>query len=303
MVYALLGQMGAGGIPAPASDLAETEARASGTRAPGPSPDARLRLARARSILATHQVVSFYGNPLSPEMGILGQHEPAVLAELLRALRDRIDERNGDFGAVGAFHIVAAVAQPVPGPDGRYLQRLDPAIIEAYLRLARERGFLLFLDLQIGRSDVATEIDHVLPFLRQPGVHLALDPEFAVGPDGAPGQVIGSLTAEEINEAQRALSRVAEGGLGERKILVVHQFRADMISEPERIERVPGIDLVIDMDGFGPAAVKRAQYRAFAAADYATFPGIKLFLEHDPDLMSDEDILNLAPRPALVVYQ
>ncbi|MCL6645665.1 MAG: hypothetical protein K6U88_11945 [Dehalococcoidia bacterium] len=236
-------------------------------------------------------------------MGILGQHEPAVLAELLRALRDRIDERNGDLGAVGAFHLVAAVAQPAPGPDGRYIQRLDPAIIETYLQLARERGLLLFLDLQIGRSDVATEIGYVLPFLRQPGVHLALDPEFAVGPDGTPGQVIGSLTADEIDEAQRALSRVAEGGLGERKILVVHQFRADMISEPEKIERVPAVDLVIDMDGFGPAAVKRAQYRAFAAADYAPFPGIKLFLEHDPDLMSDEDILNLAPRPALVVYQ
>jgi hypothetical protein len=303
VAYALLVQVRSGAIPGPAPDLAESEARSLAARAPGPSPDARLRLLAARSLLATHQIVSFYGNPLSPEMGILGKHEPAVLAELLRALRDRIDERNGDSGVIGAFHIVAAVAQREPGPDGHYVQRLDRASIEAYVQLARERGFLVFLDLQIGRSDVATEIGHVLPFLRQPGVHLAVDPEFAVGPNATPGETIGSLTSADIWAAQWVLSRLAETGPGERKILVVHQFRADMVADPERIGHAPGVDLVIDMDGFGPAEVKRAQYQAFAAAEYAPFPGIKLFLEHDPDLMSDDDILNLAPRPALVVYQ
>lgn len=301
--YALLLQARAGGLPAPASDLAPSEARVSAAAATGPSPDKRLRLVTTTSLLASSQIVSYYGNPLSPEMGILGQHDPETLAELLRALRDRFDERNGDLGAIGAFHIVATVAQSTPGPDGRYRYRLDQQVIEPYLRLARERGFLVFLDLQIGRSDVSTEVAHVLPLLRQPGVHLALDPEFAVGPDGVPGERIGSLTADEVNAAQWLLSRLVAAGLPERKILVVHQFRGDMITNPESIERFAGVDLVIDMDGFGPAAVKRAHYEAFAGADYATFPGIKLFLEHDPDLMSEENLLNLAPRPALVVYQ
>lgn len=303
VAYALLTQMRVGGIPTPTSDLAESEARVAPVRSAGATPDARLRRSASRSLFDSRQIVSFYGNPLSAEMGILGQHEPEVLAELLRALRDRIDERNGDFGVVGAFHIVAAVAQRTPGPDGRYVQRLHPPVIESYVRLARERGFLVFLDLQIGRSDVATEIGYVLPFLRQRGVHLALDPEFAVGPDQTPGQVIGSLTAADIREAQLALSRLVADGQGERKILVVHQFRADMIADPENIIQAPGVDLVIDMDGFGPADVKRAHYQALAGAGYAPYPGIKLFLEHDPDLMSDEDILDLAPRPALVVYQ
>ncbi len=302
MSYALLLQARAGGLPAPASDLAPSEARVSTALPAAPSPDQRLRLTSASSLLASNQVVSLYGNPLSPDMGILGQHDPETLAELLRALRDRIDERNGDLGAVGAFHIVATVAQSTPGPDGRYRYRLDAETIEPYLRLARERGFLVILDLQVGRSDVIAEVAHALPLLRRRGVHLALDPEFAVGPDGVPGERIGSLTADEINAAQWLLSRLAEG-MAERKMLIVHQFRADMIANPESLRRFVGVDLVIDMDGFGPAAVKRAQYEAFAGADYAPFPGIKLFLEHDPDLMSDEDLLNLAPRPALVVYQ
>lgn len=303
VAYALLTQMRAGGIPTPAPDLTESEARVTPSHSIGATPDARLRDAASRSLFDSMQVVSLYGNPLSADMGILGRYEPDVLAELLRALRDRIDERNGDLGVVGAFHIVAAVAQPSPGPDGRYVQRLDPLVIESYVRLAHERGFLVFLDLQLGRSDVATELEHILPFLRQPGVHLALDPEFAVGPGETPGHTIGSLSAVDIREAQLALSRFVADGLAERKILVVHQFRADMIADPENITSAPGVDLVIDMDGFGPAHVKRAQYEAFADADYADYPGIKLFLDHDPDLMNDEDILNLAPRPALVVYQ
>ncbi len=36
---------------------------------------------------------------------------------------------------------------------------------------------------------------------------------------------------------------------------------------------------------------------------YATHAAIKLFLQHDTDLMSERDVLRLQPTPAIVVYQ
>ncbi len=53
------------------------------------------------------------------------------------------------------------------------------------------------------------------------------------------------------------------------------------------------------MDGFGPAEIKRVKYGWYAQpADYS---GIKLFFKHDPDLMSEADVLSLDPD--IIIYQ
>ena len=45
----------------------------------------------ARSPLATNRIVTYYGSPRAPQMGILGQHAPEDVADLLaeRAMRFR----------------------------------------------------------------------------------------------------------------------------------------------------------------------------------------------------------------------
>jgi hypothetical protein len=40
-------------------------------------------------------------------------------------------------------------------------------------------------------------------------------------------------------------------------MLIVHQFQAEMITDPSAIERRGDVDLVIDMDGYGPADIKK----------------------------------------------
>jgi hypothetical protein len=162
---------------------------------------------------------------------------------------------------------------------------------------------LLFLDLQIGRSTVEDEIEKVLPYLRDPRVHLALDPEFAVDGKHAPGDVIGSLSAEDIDAAQSMLQELVVDNRLPPKILMVHQFLDGMVRGGESINHYQGVDLIIDMDGFGPAAVKRATYEEYATKTYAAHAAIKLFLDHDPDLMSEQDVLLLNPPPAVVIYQ
>ena len=248
-------------------------------------------------------IVSYYGNPYSPNMGILGKADPQTIAARLEEQAARYDELNGPLRVMPAFHLVYAVAQPHPAADGRYLYYMDDADVREYVALAEERDALLFLDLQIGRSSVEAELQRVLPYLRYDNVHLALDPEFAVALGEVPGAIFGSLHADDINRAQTLLQQLVDTEHLPPKLLIVHQFVDSMVLEGDAIQRYPDVDLVLDVDGFGPAAVKRAIYGRYASRPYAYHAAVKLFFEQDPDLMSELDVLSLEPRPSIVIYQ
>ena len=266
-------------------------------------PSMTSLLASRFSILPDHQIVSYYGNPYSNQMGILGASDLESMADALEQRASRYDKLNGPREVIPAIHLVYGVAQPQPTANGLYLQYVDESAVLRYFALAEERDMLLFLDLQIGRSTVKAEVEKVLPFLRNERVHLALDPEFAVAGRDAPGDVIGSLSAEDIDAAQSMLQYLVVAERLPPKILMVHQFLDQMVRGGESINRYQGVDLIIDIDGFGPPAVKRATYERFASRTYAEHAAIKLFLDHDSDLMSEQDVLFLNPTPAVVIYQ
>lgn len=254
-------------------------------------------------ILADAQVISYYGNPYVAAMGILGAADPATIVALLEIQAARYDELNGPLGVVPALHLVYGVAQREPMDDGSYLLYTADEDVQRYLTLTEERGMLLFLDLQIGRSSVEAELQRVLPYLRHPQVHVALDPEFAMSEGQVPGTVIGSLRAADINQAQAILQKLVEEEQLPPKMLIVHQFVDWMVLDGEAIERYPGVDLIIDMDGFGPSEIKRSIYQRYANRPYAFNAAIKLFFEQDSDMMSEEEVLSLEPQPAIVIYQ
>lgn len=248
-------------------------------------------------------IVSYYGNPNSPRMGILGTDDPETIAALLERHAERYDELNGSQDVVPALHLVYGVAQPHPAADDTYLYHVDDSDLDTYITVAEEHNMLLFLDLQIGRSSVEAEVRRVLPYLRHPNVHLALDPEFAMGPGQVPGVVIGSIDGEDVNRAQDLLQELVEQEGLPPKMLIVHQFVDSMIRGGGAIRRYASVNLVIDMDGFGPHGVKRAIYRRYATRPYAFNAAIKLFLHQDTGLLSEEDVLALDPSPAIVIYQ
>ena len=266
-------------------------------------PSMTTVLASRFSILPDHQIVSYYGNPYSDLMGILGASDLESMADALEQHAARYDKLNGPLDVIPAIHLVYAVAQPHPTDNGLYLQYVDEGALLRYFALAEERDMLLFLDLQIGRSTVRDEVEKVLPYLRNERVHLALDPEFAVDGAYAPGEVIGSLSAEDIDAAQSMLQDLVITERLPPKILMIHQFLDGMVRGGESISQYQGVDLIIDMDGFGPAAVKRATYEEYANRTYAAYAAIKLFFNHDPDLMSEQEVLYLNPMPAVVIYQ
>lgn len=248
--------------------------------------------------LEENQVVSYYGNPYVPAMGILGELEPEQLVAKVKAHARKYDALNGARGVQPALHMVYASAQPQPGADGRHLLHVDRRTVKRYIDLACEHDMLVFLDIQVGLSDAAREIEDVLQYLEAPHVHSALDPEFAMPPGQIPGKSIGTLDAADINAAQSVLqSFVEERGLPD-KLLVVHQFTDGMITRRDLIRDFPKVRLVIAMDGIGKPEIKQAQFAVYAGN--AEYSGIKLFFKQDPGLMREEDVILL--EPDVIIY-
>lgn len=263
-----------------------------------------LRPAPATSVLRNCQVIAYYGVPGVPGLGALGQFgSPEAMVASLQGQVAAYDAVNGGRGAVGALHLIAAVAQASAGADGDYLERLAPSVIEQYIALAQEHDMLVILDLQIGWSSVEAEVSAVLPYLANPRVHLALDPEWTMPAGVRPGVEIGSMDGSAVNTAQAMLHDVVVANRLPDKLLIIHQFTRGMISNKSSIAEVSGVDLTIDIDGFGYAAAKISEYNAFVEGDGMEHGAMKLFFQQDADLMSPEQVSALVPQPDVVIYQ
>lgn len=269
-----------------------------------PTPAVRLPVLAAEQLFTRAQVVSLYGYPGIAGMGDLGRYSPEEAAAVVTSMAATYDALNGERGAIGALHLIVSVAQVVPMSDGSYLNRLDHATIAAYVEAAHAHDVLLILDTQLGMVDPLAEARHLETFLAEPFVHLALDPEFAMrASGGVPGDVIGSVDSSEVNAVQQYLAGlVREYGLP-RKMLVVHQFRADMLTHSEPWLDTPEVLRTINVDGWGDIGTKLETYAAYGSAPYAEHPGIKLFEGWDVPMMTPEQVLALPRQPDLVVYQ
>ena len=251
------------------------------------------------------QVISFYGHPGICVMGELGCHAVQEAAQRIGELALNFDRLNGARYALPALHVIVDVAQRQPQDDGSYLDRLSMAAVSEWVELAREHGYLLFLDLQVGWADTLESVQRLEPFLEEPFVHVAIDPEFATGRSRiAPGEIIGTLRSEEVNEVQNYLGLLVRRHDLPQKILVLHQFRDFMLRTPEEYEDVREVEVTIDMDGWGGDGAKLAGYELFAQASYAERSAFKLFYRWDtPDVLSPEEMVALPNPPDYVIYQ
>lgn len=257
-----------------------------------------------RSRFTQTRVVTLYGFPGVPVMGALGEGTPEEAAARVAALARTHEVSARGTRVVGGLHLIVAVAEVAPGSDGTYLDRLDHAVIERYLAAARQHDLMLFLDIQIGWGDPLAEAQRLEVFLKDPDVQLSLDPEFATRSYGvAPGKVIGTLQARDVNRVQAYLAGlVREHGLPP-KMLVLHQFLDSMLANPETFDAVPEVEVAIDMDGYGSAGAKLDHFEHFARAPYSERPAIKLFYRWDAPLLTPEQLSALPEPPGLVIYQ
>ncbi|NMP24990.1 hypothetical protein [Sulfobacillus harzensis] len=256
-------------------------------------------------LLPSHRIVAFYGNPLDARMGVLGQGTSQQMLGRLAQQAQAYQALDPSHPVIEALELVAVVAQGTPGPNGTYRLRMPPSLIESELKLARSAHALLILDVQVGHSPVAAEVKYLEPFLKQPDVELALDPEFDMNhiPGGIPGKEFGSMTATAINGAIDVLHQLVVQDHLPPKILIVHQFLPQMVPDWKNIHPLPGVSFIMDTDGFGTPALKTANYHSFITNQPIGYGGIKLFYTQDTPLMSPAQVLALQPPPLLIIYQ
>jgi hypothetical protein len=133
-------------------------------------------------------------------------------------------------------------------------------------------------------------------------VGLALDPEWRVEEGQVPGQVIGRVSAREVNATSAWLAQLVEREQLPEKLFVIHQFTDDMVDE-QRLKERRGLATVLNVDGFGTPAQKKAKYRDFTAQAPDAYHGFKLFYEEDTGIMRPAAVERMRPKPVLVVYE
>jgi hypothetical protein len=269
---------------------------------PPPKPLVAQLPGGGRTIFPRKRVVAFYGAPQDEQLGVLGIDSPERAAARLKGVARSY--RTPARPVLPAFELISTIANAHPGDDGMYRTHQSPETIERYLLAARKAKALLLLDVQPGRGDFLSEAQRLQRWLLEPDVGLALDPEWHVGDGEVPGQSIGSVTADEVNEVAAYVSNLVVKHDLPEKLFVIHQFTDGMIVDKARVQRPRGLAVTMNVDGFGNPANKISKYKGFTSSEAAGFHnGFKLFYEEDTNLMSSKAVLGLRPAPDLVVYE
>ncbi|MDQ6769470.1 MAG: hypothetical protein M3Z54_05745 [Gemmatimonadota bacterium] len=271
------------------------------------------------SILPSHRIVAYYGNPLSKRMGILGELPPDKMLARFDKEIAAWQKADPSTPVQPALHLIAVVAQGAPGRDGKYRLRMTDSLIDLVSSWAAKRNALLFLDVQVGHSTVQEELPRLIPFLKRPNVMLGLDPEFSMKlmsvareegrtrERSKPGARIGTMSSDDVNYAIGLLADVVKQNNLPPKVLVVHRFTHNMLTGAKKIRLDPRVQVVINMDGWGQPWLKYDSYRAYVESDPVQFTGFKIFYHNDTKkgdpLLTPGEVLLLNPKPLYIQYQ
>jgi hypothetical protein len=253
------------------------------------------------------RLIAYYGTPLSKLMGILGRTPPTQMLASLKRDVAAWQEADPATPTKCTLELIAIVAQAAPGASGLYRARADETVVRKVLGWARSAGCILLIDIQVGWSSVAAELPYLEPFLREPDVHLALDPEWDMPPGVKPGRQIGTMDAKDINAAVALMDRLVKENSLPPKLLVVHRFRDFMVTNPGKIQTPESIRLVVNMDGFGTPSRKIDSYRVALRGMPTRLSGFKLFTNPrlDTPILTPPQVLNgqVRPAPVFINYQ
>ena len=235
---------------------------------------------KLQSVLLNNDIFALYGKPGAYTMGILGRYSPEEIEPIMNEFAATYDEVNNERGLIPAFYLIYGTCWP-----GGDIGILRMSTVKKYIEFAAERGWYVFIDHQIGKYTVEQAMNAILPFLKYPNVHLALDPEWHTT---EPMKVIGSVTGDEINKAQEMMDKyIKENNITGRRVQLIHCA-----------------------DGFGSPQLKKDSYAYNALAQNIPLKSFKLFSKptvagagYDQPMMTPEEVFSLNPRPYLIMYQ
>ncbi len=260
------------------------------------------------AILPFKRIVAFYGNLYSKRMGVLGEYPPEELWIKLKAEVKAWEKADPSTPVVPAIHYIAVVAQGSPLKDGKYRRRMPESQIDSALTIARMGNAIVFLDIQVALSNVKEEVPLLEKYLKMPHVHLAIDPEFSMKDGSRPGTKIGSYEADDINYCSEYLAKLVRENNLSPKILIVHRFTQRMVKNYRNIVLHPEVQLVMNMDGWGPPVLKNDTYRQYIYKEPVQFTGFKLFYKNDLKrpphrMLTPPELIKLKPQPIYIQYQ
>ncbi len=262
----------------------------------------------AGAVLPFNRIVAFYGNLYSKRMGILGE---LPKNEMLKKLMGEValwQAADSSLPVIPALHYVAVTAQGAPGKDAKHRMRMPFHQIDTIVNWANEINGLVFLDIQVGHSTVKDEVPPLEKYLQLPQVHLGIDPEFSMKGGHVPGTKIGTFNAGDVNDAIDYLAATVKKYNLPPKILIVHRFTQGMITNYKEIKKVPEVQVVMDMDGWGDKILKRSTYLRYIYKEPVEFTGFKLFYKNDTKTGTDQlytpgELLKFIPKPSYIQYQ
>ncbi|MDB5249133.1 MAG: hypothetical protein JWQ40_3527 [Segetibacter sp.] len=263
----------------------------------------------AGAVLPYNRIVAYYGNLFSKKMGILGEIPKNQMLAKLKGEVAKWQAADTSIPVIPALHYVAVTAQGTPQKDGKYRYRMPFKHIDTIVNWANEIKGLAFVDIQVAHSTVREEVPLLEHYLKMPNVHLGIDPEFSLKQGEVPGTKIGHFTAEDINDAVDYLADIVRKNNIPPKILVVHRFTQGMVKGFENIKKVPEVQIVMDMDGWGDKILKRSTYLRYIKKEPVMFTGFKLFYHNDTkqkglgELYKPEELLKFTPKPIYIQYQ
>jgi hypothetical protein len=260
------------------------------------------------SILPNKRIVAYYGNPLSKKMGALGEFPKDEMLKRLKGEVARWQAADPATPVQPALHLIAVVAQGAPGKEGKYRMIVPDRIVSQVYGWAKEAGAVMFIDIQTGHDDIRNILPHFEWILKNPDVHLGIDPEFNLIKSGKkPGTKIGTYDAADINYASGYLKDLVRKYNLPPKVFTVHRFTKGGVTNSRDIKLRPEVQIVMHMDGWGAPWLKRDSYKAYVVAEPVQYTGFKLFYHNDTKkgdpLLTPQELLKLNPKPLYIQYQ
>lgn len=260
------------------------------------------------AILPQKRIIAYYGNPLSKKMGALGEFPKDEMVKRLKAEVLKWEQADPSTPVQPALHLIAVVAQGAPGKTAKYRMIMPDAVVNQVYGWAKESGALLFIDIQTGHDDIRSILPQFEWILKNPDVHLGIDPEFnLISSKAKPGKKIGTYDASDINYASNYLKELVQKYKLPPKVFTIHRFTRNGVTNTDKIILRREVQLVMHMDGWGAPWLKRDSYKDYIVTEPVQFTGFKLFYHNDTKkgdpLMSPQDILRLNPKPIYIQYQ
>ena len=259
------------------------------------------------AILPYNRIIAYYGNLYSKRMGILGELPKDEMLKKLQAEVANWQAADTTIKAIPALHYIAITAQIEPGNTNLHRMRMPFKQIDTIIKWAKSINALVFLDIQVGHSDLKDEVASLESYLKLPNIHLGIDPEFSLKNGEIPGTKIGTFSSDDINDAIGILANLVRKNNLSPKVLVVHRFTQGMVTNYKNIKIVPEVQVVMDMDGFGNKILKKSSYLRYIYREPVQFTGVKLFYKNDNkndlQIYTPGELLKFTPKPIYIQYQ